>query len=156
MDGTNRPNRHYNLGASLLHSQGQLWDSARFRSIPPHRASHRPRIEHVRQGKLSGGYPEEKTMWAFVTRVFFSVEGAGVFAFRLLVDMYAKLTIGTETIVEVTKGIKKEPNGQIGWAFLQQGSFPITVDYFHPEGEPRPSNFTSPRPRRNRKNYSHP
>ncbi len=83
------------------------------------------------------GLPGRKDYVGIRYQGFFTVEGAGVFAFRLLADNYAKLTIGTETIAEVTKGIKEEPHGQIGWAFLQQGSFPITVDYFHPEGEQR-------------------
>jgi hypothetical protein len=83
------------------------------------------------------GLPGRKDYVGIRYQGFFSVEGAGVFAFRLLADTYAKLTIGTETVVEVTKGVTEEPNGRIGWAFLQPGTFPITVDYFHPEGEPR-------------------
>ena len=83
------------------------------------------------------GLPGRKDYVGIRYQGFFSVEGAGIFAFRLVADRAAKLTIGTETIAEVTEGVKTEPHGQMGWAFLQQGSFPITVDYFHPEGEPR-------------------
>ena len=137
MDGTNRPNRNDVLWGQVYFipkgNYGTLPDFGQFRPIGRVIAP-----ELSMSGKESfPGLPGRKDYVGIRYQGFFSVEGAGVFAFRLLVDTYAKLTIGTETIVEVTKGIKKEPNGQIGWAFLQQGSFPITVDYFHPEGEPR-------------------
>jgi hypothetical protein len=68
---------------------------------------------------------------------FFAVKGAGLFAFRLVADRYAKLTIGKQTIVKVTGEQKGDPHGQIGWAFLQEGTYPISVEYFHLEGEQR-------------------
>ncbi len=77
---------------------------------------------------------------------FFNVEGAGIFAFRLATDNFARLTIGKDAILEVTDGEKRGANGKLGWAFLQQGSYPIGVDYFHDKGAPRLELFvTQPR-----------
>jgi hypothetical protein len=65
---------------------------------------------------------------------YFTVKGSGLFAFRLEADDYGKLTIGDHKICEVTDGAKKHPEGDIGWAYLQDGSYPINVEYFHSEG----------------------
>ncbi|MBI4964708.1 MAG: hypothetical protein HY913_15620 [Desulfomonile tiedjei] len=91
---------------------------------------------NIRGGEGFPGLPDRKDMVGLHYQGFFNVEGAGIFAFRLLADHYAKLTIGKSTVAEVTGGTKADPQGKLGWAFLQQGSFPITVDYFHPSGEP--------------------
>ncbi|MCX5872476.1 MAG: PA14 domain-containing protein [Deltaproteobacteria bacterium] len=81
------------------------------------------------------GIPGRKDMIGLKYQGFFNVDGAGIFAFRLLSDNFARLTIGKSAIVELPKGSKNEPQGSIGWAFLQQGSYPIVLDYFHPQGE---------------------
>jgi len=68
---------------------------------------------------------------------YFKVDGAGIFAFRLVADNFARLTIGKSPVAEVVGGLKADPQGKLGWAFLQQGSYPIAVDYFHPTGDQR-------------------
>ncbi|MDQ7781655.1 MAG: hypothetical protein RDU20_02170 [Desulfomonilaceae bacterium] len=83
------------------------------------------------------GLPARANMVGIRYQGFFNVEGAGVFAFRLATDNYAKLTIGKDTIVEVAEGAKEGAEGKLGWAFLQEGSYPLGVDYFHEKGEPR-------------------
>ena len=83
------------------------------------------------------GIPGRRDMIGLKYQGFFNVEGAGIFAFRLLSDSFAKLTIGKNAIVEMPKGSKSDSPGSIGWAFLQQGSYPITLEYFHPQGEPK-------------------
>lgn len=83
------------------------------------------------------GLPGRSDMVAIRFEGFFNVEGAGIFAFRLKADNFAKLTIGKHEIVSLTDGLKSDPNGKLGWAFLQKGSYPIALDYFHREGEPR-------------------
>ncbi len=81
------------------------------------------------------GLPEKKDNIAIRYEGFFNVEGAGIFAFRLASDYYAKLTIGKFTIVETTG---KDADGAVGWAFLEKkGSYPITIEYYHPSGPPR-------------------
>lgn len=82
------------------------------------------------------GLPGRKDMVGLRYQGFFNVNGAGIFAFRLVADQFAKLTIGKHEVAEISGG-KSDPNGKIGWAFLQQGSYPITLDYFHSQGTPR-------------------
>ena len=82
------------------------------------------------------GIPGRKDMIGIKYQGFFNVEGAGIFAFRLVSDNFAKLMIGKNPIVEMNKGSKND-QGTVGWAFLQQGSYPIVLDYFHPSGEPK-------------------
>ncbi len=88
-------------------------------------------------GEAIPGLPDRKDMVALRYQGFFNVNGAGIFAFRLVADNFARLTINKQTIVEVSGDTKSDPNGKYGWAFLQQGSYPITVDYFHQKGVPR-------------------
>ncbi|MFH1113054.1 MAG: hypothetical protein V1792_03965 [Pseudomonadota bacterium] len=83
------------------------------------------------------GLPGRTNMVGIKYQGFFNVEGAGVFAFRLATDNFARLVIGKDAIVEVTDGDKRGAKGKLGWAFLQQGSYPVGVDYFHEKGEPR-------------------
>jgi len=83
------------------------------------------------------GLPGRSDMVGIRYEGFFNVEGAGVFAFRVKTDNFAKLTIGKHEIVSITDGLKSDPNGKLGWAFLQKGSYPISLDYFHREGDPR-------------------
>lgn len=82
------------------------------------------------------GLPGRTDMVGLRYQGFFNVNGAGIFAFRLQADQYARLVIGTHGIAEV-KGGKPDGQGALGWAFLQEGSYPIAVDYFHPQGPPR-------------------
>ncbi len=83
------------------------------------------------------GLPGRTDMVGIRYEGFFTVKGAGIFAFRLRADHYAKLTIGKHEIAEVTKGHRGGPEGDVGWAFFQEGAYPITLEYFHPSGEPR-------------------
>ena len=55
------------------------------------------------------GLPGRKDMVGLRDEGFFNVTGAGIFAFRLRADDYAKLTIGKHEIAEVTGGPKKIP-----------------------------------------------
>lgn len=82
------------------------------------------------------GLPGRKDMVGIRYTGYFNVVGAGIFAFRTVADHYAKIFIGDKEIAEVTGGLKSNPDGKVGWAFLQKGSYPIRVDYFHPEGSP--------------------
>lgn len=82
------------------------------------------------------GLPGRRDMVAIRYQGYFTVNGAGVFAFRMVADDYAKLTIGQDEIAEITDGSKSGDAGKLGWAFLQQGNYPITVDYFHARGSP--------------------
>ncbi len=77
------------------------------------------------------GLPGRKDMVGVQYKGFFNVTGAGIFAFRLLADEFGQLTIGKQSIIE-TGG--KDSAGKLGWAFLQEGAYPITVDYFHKQG----------------------
>jgi hypothetical protein len=83
------------------------------------------------------GIPGRRDMVAIRYQGFFNVTGAGIFAFRMASNNFAKLTIGKSPIIEVPKGTKPETEGSLGWAFLQQGSYPIVVDYFNAQGEPK-------------------
>lgn len=79
------------------------------------------------------GLPGRTDMVGIRYQGFFNVSGAGIFAFRLLADTYAKLTIGNHVITEAKS--TKDGRGSIGWAFLQEGSYPIGVDFFHGVGD---------------------
>ena len=83
------------------------------------------------------GLPGRKDMVGIRYQGFFNVQGAGIFAFRMFADNFARLTINKQNIVEIVGGGKNEPNGKLGWAFLQQGAYPVTVDYFHAQGAPK-------------------
>jgi hypothetical protein len=91
---------------------------------------------NITGGEGIPGLPGRTDMVGVRYQGFFNVNGAGIFAFRMQADQYAKLVIGTHGIAEV-KGGKPDGQGAIGWAFLQEGSYPIAVDYFHPQGPPR-------------------
>ena len=91
----------------------------------------------VSGGEGFPGLPGRTEMVGLRYEGYFTVEGAGIFAFRLLSDYYAKVTIGEKDIVEFTGGGQPEPGGKVGWAFLQKGSYPIKIEYFHPAGTPR-------------------
>jgi hypothetical protein len=82
------------------------------------------------------GLPGRRDMVAIRYQGYFTVDGAGIFAFRLVSDGYAKLTIGKDEIVDVPAATKSSEPGKLGWAFLQQGNYPISVDYFHTRGNP--------------------
>jgi hypothetical protein len=91
---------------------------------------------NITGGEGFPGLPGRKDMIGIRYEGFFNVEGAGIFAFKLLADHYARLTVGDKTIAEIAGGAKSNPDGKLGWAFLQKGSYPIAVDYFHPQGPP--------------------
>lgn len=82
------------------------------------------------------GLPGRRDMVTVRYQGYFPVDGAGIFAFRLVADNYAKLIIGQDEITEIIDGSKLGERGALGWAFLQQGNYPITVEYFHARGEP--------------------
>lgn len=91
------------------------------------------------------GIPGRRDMVGVRYQGFFNVTGAGIFAFRMMSNNFAKLTIGKSPIIEAPKGTKPDGEGSIGWAFLQQGSYPISVDYFNAQGDPKLQLFvTSP------------
>jgi hypothetical protein len=94
-------------------------------------------VLNISGGEGLPGLPGRKEMVGVRYQGFFNVQGAGIFAFRLLADHFARLTIGKQNVVDITGGAKADQKGKLGWAFLQQGSYPITVDYFHPQGDPR-------------------
>lgn len=101
---------------------------------------------NITGGETFPGLPGRRDMVGLRYQGFFNVTGAGVFAFRLATDEFARLTIGKDSIIEVTDGAKRGAKGELGWAFLQEGSYPISVDYFHAKGEPRLELFvTQPR-----------
>jgi len=83
------------------------------------------------------GLPGRKDMVSVRYQGFFNVTGAGIFAFRLVADYFARLSVGKHVVAEVNKSNRGDPKGVLGWAFLQEGSYPISVDYFHPSGTPR-------------------
>jgi hypothetical protein len=91
----------------------------------------------VSGGQGFPGLPGRKDMVAIKYEGFFNVSGAGIFAFRLKADHYAKLTIGSHQIAEISGGPQLNPDGKIGWAFFQDGSYPISIEYFHPRGDPK-------------------
>jgi hypothetical protein len=83
------------------------------------------------------GLPGREDMIGIDYEGYFTVKGSGVFAFRLLADAYAELKVGEHTIAELDEGLKGNSDGVLGWAFLQEGSYPLEVKYFHPSGQPR-------------------
>lgn len=98
---------------------------------------------NISGGEGFTGLPGKKDMVGIRYQGFFNVQGAGIFAFRLISDHFARLTIGKQAITEITGGTKSD-QGKLGWAFLQQGSYPITLDYFHPQGDPRLQLYVTP------------
>lgn len=92
---------------------------------------------NITGGEGIEGLPGRKDMVGIRYQGYFKVDGAGIFAFRLVSDYFARLSIGQSEVAEVVGGTKNDPQGKLGWAFLQKGSYPISVDYFHPSGEPR-------------------
>ena len=92
---------------------------------------------NISGGEGFPGLPGKKDMVGIRYEGFFNVRGAGIFAFRLVADHFAKLTIGAHNIAEITRTSRVDTQGKVGWAFLQQGSYPIKLDFFHPEGPPR-------------------
>jgi hypothetical protein len=92
---------------------------------------------NITGGESFAGLPGRRDMVGMKYQGFFNVTGAGIFAFRLATDNFATLTIGKDSIIEITDGEKRGAKGKLGWAFLQEGSYPIGIDYFHARGEPR-------------------
>lgn len=98
---------------------------------------------NISGGEGFPGLPGKKEMVGIRYQGYFNVQGAGIFAFRLLSDNFSRLTIGNKAIIETTAAAKSE-TGKLGWAFLQQGSYPITLDYFNPQGDPKLQLYVTP------------
>jgi hypothetical protein len=79
------------------------------------------------------GLPGRQEQVALKYEGFFNVTGQGIFAFRMAADDYASLTIGKDDLLE---GSKLGEDGKLAWAWLQEGSYPITVQYAHRSGGP--------------------
>jgi hypothetical protein len=90
------------------------------------------------------GLPGKKEMVGISYQGFFQVRGAGIFAFRLIADDFAKLVIGKQVVAETERGSKADAKGKLGWAFLQEGSYPISVEYFNAAGAPKLQLFVTP------------
>ena len=134
--GWKEPTKPYDVlwGHIYFVPQGNYPEGPDFGKLTPVGRLIAPQLDIV--GGNFPGIPGRRDMIGLKYQGFFNVEGAGIFAFRLIADNFAKLMIGKNPIVEMTKGSKNE-QGVTGWAFLQQGSYPIVVDYFHPQGEPK-------------------
>ncbi|MGC8657506.1 MAG: PA14 domain-containing protein [Desulfomonilaceae bacterium] len=140
--GWKEPAKPYDVlwGHIYFVPQGNYPDGPDFEKLTPVGRLIAPKLDIV--GGNFPGVPGRVDMVGLKYQGFFNVEGAGIFAFRLVADNYAKLMIGKNPIVEIKQGSKSD-QGALGWAFLQQGSYPITVDYFHPKGEPKLQLFVS-------------
>jgi hypothetical protein len=90
------------------------------------------------------GIPGKKDMIGVHYEGYFNVKGAGIFAYRLAADYFAKLTVGEHSVAQVISTTKNKTEGDVGWVFLQEGSYPISVDYFHPRGESQLQLFVTP------------
>lgn len=90
------------------------------------------------------GLPGRTEMVGLQYQGFFQVRGAGIFAFRLVADDYSKLVIGKHAVAETERGSKADTKGRLGWAFLQEGSYPVSVDYFNAEGNPKLQLYVTP------------
>ncbi|MCL5126166.1 MAG: PA14 domain-containing protein [Deltaproteobacteria bacterium] len=134
--GWKEPAKPYDVlwGHIYFVPQGNYPDGPDFNKLSPIGRLIAPKLDIV--GGNFPGIPGRTDMIGLKYQGFFNVEGAGIFAFRLVADNYAKLMIGKNPIVEMNKGSKND-QGALGWAFLQQGSYPIMLDYFHAKGEPK-------------------
>ncbi|MGC8602923.1 MAG: PA14 domain-containing protein [Desulfomonilaceae bacterium] len=136
LDGWKEPAKPYDVlwGHIYFVPQGNYPEGPDLNKLSPVGRLIAPKLDIM--GGTIPGIPGRTDMIALKYQGFFNVEGAGIFAFRLIADNFAKLMIGKNPIVEMTKGSKND-QGATGWAFLQQGSYPITLDYFHAKGEPK-------------------
>jgi PA14 domain len=134
--GWKEPAKPYDVlwGHIYFVPQGNYPEGPDFNKLNPIGRLIAPQLD-INGGSIPG-IPGRKDMIGIKYQGFFNVEGAGIFAFRLVSDNFAKLMIGKNPIVEMNKGSKND-QGTVGWAFLQQGSYPIVLDYFHPSGEPK-------------------
>jgi PA14 domain len=135
--GWKEPSKPYDVlwGEVYFIPKGNYPDGPDFNRLSPIGRLISPEL-NITGGDSFPGLPGRNKMVGLRYQGFFSVHGAGIFAFRLVADHYARLIIGKHNVVEV-RSSKSEPNGKIGWAFLQKGSYPITLDYFHAQGNPK-------------------
>lgn len=136
--GWKEPAKPYNVlwGQVYFVPKGNYPEGPDFSQISPIGRLIAPDL-NIQGGEGFPGLPGRKEMVGIRYQGFFNVQGAGIFAFRLLADHFARLTIGKQNVVDITGGIKADQKGKLGWAFLQQGSYPITLDYFHAQGDPQ-------------------
>ncbi len=137
LSGWNEPDKPYDVlwGQVYFVPKGKYPKGPDFSELTPVGRLIAPQLA-ISGGEGFPGLPGRKQMIGIRWEGFFNVSGAGIFAFRLKSKDYAKLLIGNHDIVQVTSGEKKDPQGSIGWAFLQKGSYPVIVDYFHSDGAP--------------------
>ncbi len=137
LEGWKEPAKPYDVlwGQVYFVPKGKYPKGPKFEEISPIGRIIAPELS-ISGGEGIPGLPGRTDMTAIRYEGFFNVEGAGIFAFRLVSDYYGKLTIGKHEIADVSARKKGETDEGIGWAFLQKGSYPIQVDYFHPAGEP--------------------
>jgi hypothetical protein len=136
--GWKEPSKPYDVlwGQVYFVPKGNYPEGPDFSKLSPIGRLISPQL-NVAGGEGFPGLPGRKDMIGIRYQGYFKVDGAGIFAFRLVADHFARLTIGKATVSEVVGGSKADPQGKLGWAFLQQGSYPIAVDYFHPTGDQR-------------------
>ncbi len=146
LTGWKEPEKPYDVlwGQVYFVPQGTYADGPDFSKLAPIGRLITPEL-NLTGGSGIPGIPGRRDMVGVRYQGFFNVTGAGIFAFRMISNNFAKLTIGKSPIIEAPKGTKPDGDGSIGWAFLQQGSYPISLDYFNAQGEPRLQLFmTSP------------
>ncbi len=144
--GWKEPEKPYDVlwGQVYFVPQGNYPEGPDFTKLSPLGRLITPEL-NLKGAPLIPGIPGRKDMVGIRYQGFFNVTGAGIFAFRMASNNFAKLTIGKSDIIEAPKGTKPDSDGSLGWAFLQQGSYPITVDYFNAQGDPKLQLFvTSP------------
>lgn len=144
--GWKEPEKPYDVlwGQVYFVPQGNYAEGPDFSKLAPIGRLITPEL-NIKGGASIPGIPGRRDMVAVRFQGFFNVTGAGIFAFRMQSNNFAKLTIGKSAIIEVPKGTKPDSEGSIGWAFLQQGSYPVSVDYFNAQGDPKLQLFvTSP------------
>ncbi|MGD9819910.1 MAG: PA14 domain-containing protein [Desulfomonilaceae bacterium] len=146
LQGWKEPAKPYDVlwGQVYFVPQGNYPEGPDFLKLSPVGRLITPEL-NLKSTPMIPGIPGRRDMVAIRYQGFFNVTGAGIFAFRMASNNFAKLTIGKSAIIEAPKGTKPESEGSLGWAFLQQGSYPIAVDYFNAQGDPRLELFvTSP------------
>jgi PA14 domain len=143
--GWKEPAKPYDVlwGQAYFVPKGNYPEGPDFNQLSPIGRIIAPEL-NISGGEGFPGLPGRKEMVGIHYQGFFNVQGAGIFAFRLLADHFARLTIGKQNVVDITGGAKADQKGKLGWAFLQKGSYPITVDYFNSQGDPHLELYVTP------------